>query len=75
MEPAVKNRTAYCPSCGERPIVEQKMKVGQIIRCCFCQSDLEVLKLDPVVLDWPIRTYENDFNLKYVHDLDEWAGT
>ncbi len=75
MEPAVKNRTAYCPTCGERPLVENKLILGQIVRCCFCQSDLEVLKLDPVVLDWPIRTNENDFNAYYVHDLDEWVGT
>jgi lysine biosynthesis protein LysW len=73
MEPTVKNRTAYCPTCGERPLVENKLILGQIVRCCFCQSDLEVLKLDPVVLDWPIRTTENNHNLKNMLDLDEWV--
>ena len=73
MEPKIKNRTAYCPTCGERPIVERHLRIGQIVRCCFCQSDLEVLKLDPVILDWPLRTTENDHNQKYMLDLDEWV--
>jgi lysine biosynthesis protein LysW len=74
MEPIVKNRTAYCPSCGERPIVERNLKIGQIIRCYYCQSDLEVLKLDPVVLDWPLRIDEHDFSPKYMLDYDEWLA-
>jgi hypothetical protein len=74
METLNRNRTAYCPSCGERPVVERNLRIGQIIRCYYCQSDLEVLKLDPVVLDWPLRSDQHDFNPKYLLDYDEWLA-
>lgn len=71
MEPIIRNRTAYCPSCGERPILVQQLKIGQIIQCCFCNSDLEVLKLDPIVLDWPLRSYGSYDHQEYTPDLDD----
>ena len=74
MEPILRNTTAYCPSCGERPIMVQPLKIGQIIQCCFCNSDLEVLKLDPIILDWPLRSDGSNGHQDYWTELDDWQA-
>jgi hypothetical protein len=74
MEPIIRNTTAYCPSCGERPILVIPLKIGEIIQCCFCKSDLEVLKLDPIILDWPLRSDSSYDHQDYTHDLDDWRA-
>ena len=43
--------TANCPVCDENVYVDAKMEQGDIVFCEECDSDLEVVGLDPVELD------------------------
>jgi lysine biosynthesis protein LysW len=44
---------ATCPNCGEKTSVGERPKNGQILVCKYCGIDLEVVNLDPLILDWP----------------------
>ena len=59
---------AECPSCGVDILFEMQLKLGQFIDCPSCDEFLEVIDLDPVLLDWPIEggDYDDDF------DDDDW---
>jgi hypothetical protein len=41
-----------CPSCGEYTYLGDQMWIGQQITCNSCDDTLEIIKLDPVILDW-----------------------
>lgn len=43
--------TAYCPECGRQVVVERP-QLGQLLTCSRCRSDLEVINLEPLQLDW-----------------------
>lgn len=67
----MKNQTmAECPSCGEMVYFEKNPTIGQYVTCRFCDEQLEVIELDPVILDWPFV----DEDLEYEDDYadDEW---
>jgi lysine biosynthesis protein LysW len=49
-----------CPSCGSKVFVGTKPRVGQRVKCPSCSSELEVVWLDPVELDWPYDEDEFD---------------
>ncbi|MFC2055675.1 hypothetical protein ACFLV7_15470 [Chloroflexota bacterium] len=44
---------AKCPSCGERIPIGGHLILHQLVTCCNCEEDLEIVKLDPVILDLP----------------------
>ena len=48
---------ADCPSCGSKVNLGPKPKMGQRTVCSACDTELEVVWLDPVELDWP---YDED---------------
>lgn len=41
-----------CPSCGETIYVGYRSRIGQLVTCCSCDDELEILRLDPIILDW-----------------------
>jgi lysine biosynthesis protein LysW len=49
-----------CPSCGETIFVKEPLKLGTILRCRFCGDDLEIVELDPLVLDWPMDSDDDE---------------
>ncbi len=49
-----------CPSCDAQINVGPKPKMGQRMICHFCKSEVEVAWLDPVELDWPFDSDEDD---------------
>lgn len=57
---------AKCPSCGETVLFEVRPKIGQFIDCPFCNDFLEVVGLEPVLLDWP------DEEEDYYYDEDDF---
>jgi lysine biosynthesis protein LysW len=59
-----------CPSCGESVNVGARPKMGQRVVCQACDTDLEVVWLDPVELDWPFDV-EDDEEYFYDDDYDE----
>ena len=44
--------TAYCPDCDGRITLNPHAVVGQRVTCTHCDSDLEVISVDPLELDW-----------------------
>ena len=52
---------AICPSCGEDIKLRENLKIGQMVDCPHCETELEVIDLDPVELDWA-----------YYDDDEEW---
>ena len=45
---------AECPQCGKEISVGLQPRIGQQVTCANCDSELEVVWLDPLELDWPM---------------------
>jgi len=43
--------TSRCPYCRERIPVGERPKIGKILVCGVCDEQVEIIRLDPVVLD------------------------
>lgn len=65
---ATKNLTTLCPSCEEEIRFRQQPKLHDTITCHHCDDVFEVIRISPIVLDWP----EEDFDDDYEED-EEWA--
>lgn len=64
--------TANCPECKEKVFVEAEAEQGDIVVCEECDSDLEVVGLDPIELDLydGSREDRDDFD-SYDYDNDD----
>lgn len=51
---------ADCPACNAKINLGYKPKLGQRAVCSACDTELEVVWLEPVELDWPYDEYEDD---------------
>ena len=51
---------ALCPSCWRRVNLGPRTEPGQMLSCPHCAADLEVIKVNPPVLDWAFRRWEDD---------------
>ena len=56
--------TTKCPVCDENIYVDAKMVQGDVVFCEDCNSDLELVGLDPIELD--VQEGGEDFE-----DLDD----
>ncbi len=45
------SETTACPECGETVEIGEDTIIGEIITCSGCELDLEVVSLEPIVLD------------------------
>ncbi len=43
---------AYCPDCEGKISISSEAAVGQRITCPHCDTDLEVISVEPLELDW-----------------------
>jgi lysine biosynthesis protein LysW len=43
--------TAFCPECHRKVEIDDPT-LGQFITCPHCQTELEIIYLDPLQLDW-----------------------
>jgi alpha-aminoadipate carrier protein LysW len=43
---------AYCVDCGKRLYLGERAWVGQAVFCGRCGADLEVIQVNPPVLEW-----------------------
>ena len=62
---------AQCPSCGAQVSIYTKPKMGQKVKCTTCESDLEVVWLEPVELDWALEGFDDeddDDSIDYVEE-------
>ena len=62
---------ATCRYCGEKTSIGENTKNGQIIVCQFCGVELELINLDPIVLDWPYYVEDDLLNSDEVYLYDE----
>ncbi len=60
---------ADCPSCGTKVSIGLNPKMGQRLFCPQCSTEVEVVWLDPVELDWP---YDDDGDDDEYDEFDEW---
>lgn len=54
--------TAYCPDCDESIHLRNPV-VGQKLFCPHCETEVEVISVDPLDLDW---AYDSSYD-------EEWA--
>jgi alpha-aminoadipate carrier protein LysW len=59
---------AVCPSCGEQVSVKGTAKIGMTVTCKSCDTELEVVWLDPLELDWPMEEDDADEDMDEVED-------
>ena len=56
-----------CPSCGESVILDKSPRLGDFIVCRICEEKLEVIDLNPILLDFPLE----DGSYDYEYDDDD----
>lgn len=57
---------ATCPGCDENIYLRNAPKLGDIVYCPTCETELEVIGVNPIELDWPWEDDEED-------EEDEWV--
>jgi lysine biosynthesis protein LysW len=55
-----KTKTAPCPDCEAGVDLGPWPKEGQEVICMNCGVLLEVVSLEPLILDWAIGDYDDD---------------
>ena len=59
--------SAKCPECDERVFIKADTEQGEIINCEECESDLELVGMDPLELDPYVKKsadeYDDGFNI------------
>lgn len=55
-------QSVECPQCGKEIIVGSQPRIGKLVECKGCGSELEVVWLDPLELDWPMLDDDDEFN-------------
>ena len=58
----------FCPSCDAEVRVE-KPKMGAMVRCRECDTQLEIISLDPFEVDFPLD-YEEEWDDD--SEKDDW---
>ena len=62
---------AYCPDCGVRIYVGRRPWQGQPVSCDSCDADLEVVSTNPLALDWPGESFDEDWLGVWEGDLEQ----
>ncbi|HST22341.1 MAG TPA: lysine biosynthesis protein LysW [Blastocatellia bacterium] len=50
-----------CPECGEDVQVDEDTDKGDVVECEVCDTQLEVVGLDPIELDVAVEEEEEDW--------------
>lgn len=53
-----KKMIAECLYCGEDVYVGRNPQVGNFVTCDGCDSQFEIIDLEPVMVDWPYYEYD-----------------
>lgn len=66
--------TAFCPECDTRIRFHVQPRLGQLVTCRECGEISEVVKLDPIKLNWAYADEEEQYhydqqNRSYKSDL------
>ena len=69
-----------CPFCKQVVELKKTAKVGDLVVCRNCDSELEIVSLKPVDLDWPLDDYEeyDDYDFddddEYEYEADDYEN-
>jgi lysine biosynthesis protein LysW len=77
--------SGICPACGSSMRLRQELRVGDFVTCMECDTELEVLSLKPLKLDWAYEEpfddndtdqddwrFSDDEDYEYYPDAEEW---
>lgn len=76
---AKKQKSTYCPNCDNTIVIAGSVRMNQKFLCKTCRTELEVVDLHPLTLDWAFdfedtadSPYEDyaDYDDRYYYDLD-----
>jgi transcription initiation factor IIE alpha subunit len=59
-----KKKVAQCPSCSTKVTIDPQSRPSQQVVCPLCDSILEIIKLDPPLLDFTFD-YDDYFDGGY----------
>lgn len=62
----IKKRSSRCPSCGEKISIGEQPQIGKYLLCSICDEKVEIVNLDPIVLELIYVPGDNG------HSLDEY---
>lgn len=62
---------AFCPDCDSRIDFPTNAQEGQLITCHNCESELEIIGLNPPELDWAY-VGDDDWDWDDEWDYDDW---
>ena len=63
---------SVCPSCNAQVKVKGAPKIGMRAKCESCDTELEVVWLDPLELDWPMEDFEDEEDFDPYYEEDEY---
>lgn len=62
-------RTSRCPYCRERILIRENPRIGQYLICSACGEEVEIVRLDPIVLD---MVYLPDADGHQIEEYEFW---
>lgn len=57
-----KSRVAICPACDHTIQISNTIRLNQFVVCQECYSELEVIDLNPLTLDWAFDIEDTEDN-------------
>lgn len=65
-----KKTVVECLSCGDDISIQGNIKIGNMITCDTCDTQLEIIELNPLMVDWPY--YDDDYFDEDYADEDDY---
>lgn len=61
-------KTTYCLDCECSIELNQNLGVGSIVNCSFCETQFQLVDVDPIELDW---TYDGSLSYEELVEEEE----
>ncbi len=75
MNRVTKTSFAECPSCAARIHFHTRPRLGDIVVCYECEENLEVIRLNPIKLEWSLLDDDESWgDVDYDYD-DNYSGS
>ncbi len=62
---------SYCPDCAARIYLGRRPWIGQPVTCDTCDADLEVVAVNPPLLDWAGEVGDDVWEKDWEEELDQ----
>ena len=64
-------KSVSCLSCDAEIKIKGKAEIGQLVICEACESEYEIIGLNPLKIDWLFIDFEDDEEGEDLYDDDE----